>query len=375
MPAAVLSRPVRIGTDCSGMETPVMALKKLKVPYDHMFSCDIDKHVKAQIQKNFPPVKWFDDLMTRDNSSSATPSVDIYVAGFPCQPFSAAGLQKGFKDKRGMVFYGCADYIDCKRPRAFILENVKRLINHEGGKTLNKVMQTLEGIGDGAYAVDWKLLDTQDHGVPQSRPRVYIIGIRKDCQRSKITFPEPLERVSIESFLDPVKRKPTMDTLPPKKSKLQCSNVKRVLKQLTAAGKKPLTKTFVVDHNSSPKFCSWMHDKVKCMTKSRPGGHWVTSRGRAMNLDEMLRCQGMERSFKQVVSNSQLGAQIGNAMSQNVIERLMLKVLPAAGLVSYRRRLVDRWQNSAARKAKVQVSSRKRAASSSALPSKRAKRA
>eukprot|EP00931_Biecheleriopsis_adriatica_P081455 TRINITY_DN5477_c0_g1_i4.p1 TRINITY_DN5477_c0_g1~~TRINITY_DN5477_c0_g1_i4.p1 ORF type:complete len:404 (+),score=79.58 TRINITY_DN5477_c0_g1_i4:86-1213(+) len=375
MPAAVLSRPVRIGTDCSGMETPVMALKKLKVPYDHMFSCDIDKHVKAQIQKNFPPVKWFDDLMTRDNSSSATPSVDIYVAGFPCQPFSAAGLQKGFKDKRGMVFYGCADYIDCKRPRAFILENVKRLINHEGGKTLNKVMQTLEGIGDGAYAVDWKLLDTQDHGVPQSRPRVYIIGIRKDCQRSKITFPEPLERVSIESFLDPVKRKPTMENLPRKASKTQYINVKRTLKRLTAAGKSPLTKTFIIDHQSSPKFCGWMQDKVMCMTKSRASGHWVTSRGRAMNLDEMLRCQGMERSFKQVVSDSQMGAQIGNAMSQNVIERLMLRVLPAAGLVSARRRLVDRWSNSTAKKSKIQVGSRKRAASSSTMSSKLAKRA
>jgi len=292
MPAAVLSRPVRIGTDCSVMETPVMALKKLKVPYDHMFSCDIDKHVKAQILENFPSAEWYDDLMLRDNSLSATPSVDIYVAGFPCQPFSAAGLQKGFKDKRGMVFYGCADYIDCKRPRAFILENVKRLINHEGGQTLKKVMQTLEGIGDGAYSVDWKLLDTQDHGVPQSRPRVYIVGIRKDCQRSKISFPEPLERVSIESFLDPVKRKPTMETLPAKSSKTQYVNVKRTLKQLTAKGENPLTKTFIIDHNSSPKFCGWMKDKVMCMTKSRARGHWVTSRGRPMNVNEMRDVRG-----------------------------------------------------------------------------------
>jgi len=354
-----------------------MALKKLKVPYDHMFSCDIDKHVKTQILENFPPEQWFDDLMTRDNSSSTTPSVDIYVAGFPCQPFSAAGLQKGFKDKRGMVFYGCADYIDCKRPRAFILENVKRLINHDNGKTLEQVMQTLKGIGGGAYDVDWKLLDTQEHGVPQSRPRVYIICIRKDCQRSKISFPEPLERVSIESFLDPVKHKPSMEDLPPKSSKTRYVNVKQILKQLTADGKDPLTKTFIIDHNSSPKFCGWMEDKVMCMTKSRASGHWVTSRGRAMNLDEMLRCQGMERSFKQVVSDLQLGAQIGNAMSQNVIERILIKVLPAAGLVSPCRRLVDRWAlaNSTAKKAEVQATSRKRGASISTCSSKKPKQA
>jgi len=346
------------------METPVMALKKLRVKHEHMFSCDIDRHVKAQILANHKPAKWFDDLMNRNNRSRATPSVDLYVAGFPCQPFSAGGLQKGFKDKRGMVFYGCADYIDCKRPRAFILENVKQLINHKKGKTLKKVIQTLEGIGDGAYDIDWKLLDTQDHGVPQSRARVYIVGIRKNCQRSKISFPEPLERVSIDDFLDPVERKPTMRTLK-QLNKTQRTNVEKVLKQLKAEGEKPFTTTFVIDHNSSARFCGWMKDKVMCMTKSRARGHWVTSRGRPMNLDEMLRCQGMERSFKQVVTDVQLGSQIGNAMSQNVLERLLVKVLPAAGLV--KRRPPDRWPKRTAKKA----SSRKRGASISTSSSKR----
>jgi DNA (cytosine-5)-methyltransferase 1 len=339
------------------METPVMALKKLKVPYEHMFSCDIDKHVKTQLLENFPALKWYDDLMTRDNRSSDTPSADIYVAGFPCQSFSALGLQKVFKDKRGMVFYGCADYIDCKRPRAFILENVRRLINHEGGNTMKKVMETLQGMGGGAYSVDWKILDTQEHGVPQSRPRVYIVGIRKDCQRAEISFPEPLEKVSIEGLLDPVKRKPTLDILPSKTFNAQYVNVKRVLKKLTKLGKKPLTKTFIIDHGSSPKFCGYMEDKVMCMTKSRADGHWITSRGRSMNLDEMLRCQGMERCFKQVVSDRKLGGQIGNAMSQNVIERLLIKVLPAAGLVHPERRLVDRGHAALLRKSRLRVAS------------------
>jgi len=353
-----------------------MALKKLKVPYEHMFSCDIDKHVKTQLLENFPALKWYDDLMTRDNRSPETPSADIYLAGFPCQSFSALGLQKGFKDKRGMVFYGCADYIDCKRPRAFILENVKRLISHEGGNTMKKVMETLEGIGGGAYSVDWKIMDTQEHGVPQSRPRVYIIGIRKDCQRAEISFPEPLERVSIEPLLDPVKRKPTLDILPSKSFNAQYVNVKHVLKKLTKQGKKPLTKTFIIDHGSSPKFCGYMEDKVMCMTKSRAGGHWITSRGRTMNLGEMLRCQGMERCFKQVVSDRKLGGQIGNAMSQNVIERLLIKVLPAAGLVSPDCRLVDRWARSTPKKAKVEGSIQKRGASSStSLSAKKARQA
>jgi len=337
-----------------------MALNKLKVPIEHMFSCDIDKSVKAQILENFPPVKWYDDLMTRDNSCSSTPAVDIYVAGFPCQSFSACGLQKGFKDKRGKVFFGCADYIDSKRPRVFILENVRRLINHNGGKTLSRVMQALEGIGNGAYSVEWKLMDTQDHGVPQSRPRVYIIGIRKDCQRAEIQFPEPLKKVSIEKLLDRKTRRPTMKHLPPKSSGTAYRNVKRVLKELKQKGKHPFTRTFIIDHNSTPKFCGYMENKVMCMTKSRAGGHWLTNRGRTMNLREMLRCQGMEKCFKQVVTDRQLGAQIGNAMSQNVLERLMIQVLPAAGLVSPTRRLVDRWARGKAKTASVLCGSQKR---------------
>jgi len=360
MPAA-LTRPLKIGTDCSGMETPVMALKKLKVPYEHCFSCDIDKHVKTQILENFPPKKWFDDLMTRDNEATSTPAVDIYLAGFPCQPFSAAGLQKGFKDKRGMVFYGCADYIDTNRPRAFILENVKRLIGHDDGNTFKQVLRSLNGIGDGAYEVKCQVLNTQEHGVPQSRPRIYIVGLRKDCKKSEFNFPEPLPRVSLDSILDKVKVKPTMTDLPRKTNKTAFNNVRAVLKKLTREGASPLTKTYVVDCDASEKFRSVMKDRTMCMTKSRASGFWVTSRGRRMNLDEMLRCQGMERSFKQVVSDRAIGAQIGNAMSQNVIERLFVSLLPAAGLVQKDFPLRDRWA-AAAKGVKAPAAASKRTA-------------
>eukprot|EP00440_Ansanella_granifera_P029953 gb/GFBE01032540.1/.p1 GENE.gb/GFBE01032540.1/~~gb/GFBE01032540.1/.p1 ORF type:complete len:381 (+),score=99.65 gb/GFBE01032540.1/:1-1143(+) len=345
MPAA-LSRPVKIGTDCSGMETPVMALKKLGVEYEHMFSCDIDKNVKTQILANFPPKKWFDDLMFRDNWSSATPAIDLYVAGFPCQAFSKAGLQKGFKDDRGMVFFGCARTIDAKRPRAFILENVKGLLNHEGGKTFDTVMKTLRKVADRGYKVTHTLIDTQDHGVPQSRPRVYIVGIRRDCQRCEFEFPEKLPRVSIESFLDPVERRPTMRDLPPKSNKTVYQNVTESLAKLTKEGKRPLSTTYVVDVDSTPLWCGMVKDRTMCMTKSRPGGYWLTSRGRRMNLNEMLRCQGMQPGcFKQVVTDRAIGMQIGNAMSQNVIERILINLLPAAGLVQQDCRLVDRWAN------------------------------
>jgi DNA (cytosine-5)-methyltransferase 1 len=338
-----------------------------------MFSCDIDKHVKTQILHNFPPKKWFDDLMARNNAESSTPAVDIYIAGFPCQSFSAAGLQKGFKDKRGKVFYGCCDYIDNKRPRAFILENVKRILSHDKHKTFKVVINTLKGIGGGAYDVQWKLLNSQENGVPQSRPRVYIVGIRKDCKRVAFEFPEPLERVSLESCLDPVKRKPTLEDLPTKTNKTAYSNAKFVLNKLIREGANPLANNYVIDVDASAKFRSVMKDRTMCMTKSRASGFWVTSRGRRMNLDEMLRCQGMERCFEQVVSDRQIGAQIGNAMTQSVIERLFIKLLPAAGLVSQDQHLHDRWAAASKTAASASAPKRKSSSSSSAPQRKRAR--
>ena len=128
---APLERPLRVATDCSGMETPLMALKRLNVDFEHVFSCDNDPHVKKQILANYPQVKFYDDLMARENASTEVPCADLYVAGFPCQPFSGAGKGRGLEDARGTVFFGCADYIQKKQPRMYILENVKRILSND----------------------------------------------------------------------------------------------------------------------------------------------------------------------------------------------------------------------------------------------------
>jgi DNA (cytosine-5)-methyltransferase 1 len=282
--------------------------------------------------------------MKRKNEDPSTPAVDLYVAGFPCQSFSLAGCRKGFKDKRGMVFFGCADYIDCKRPRAFLLENVKGLKNHDKGKTMQCILDNLRGIGNGAYEVTWQLVDTKEHGVPQNRQRTYFIGIRRDCMQSLFQFPEKLPPVSIEGCLDPPRKKRmTLSDLPSPTNKNFYQNVKRMLAELLKEGKDPFRKTYCFDAESTPKFATIAEDRSMCITARRAAGHWVTTRGRRMNIDEMLRLQGMERCFKQVVSNRQLGIQIGNAMSQNVIERILIKLLPAAGLVQKGTVLKDRW--------------------------------
>mmetsp|Transcript_35378 Transcript_35378/g.82160 ORF Transcript_35378/g.82160 Transcript_35378/m.82160 type:complete len:370 (-) Transcript_35378:93-1202(-) len=340
MPSAP-ARTVALATDCSGMETPLMALRNLGIEVDHLFSCDVDSHVKKTIMANFPPKVFYDDLTKRDNTSA--PKADLYVAGFPCQPFSTAGLQQGFKDVkgRGEIFFHVRDYIDHGRPRVFVLENVSGLVKINGGKYFQAIMASLEALG--GYNIYSQVLDTKEHGIPQSRRRVYIVGIKKDCDRGTFAFPEPVQLPSIERFLEPRPTRPPASALPPESQGTARKNVRQALKELVEKGHNPMKESFVVDCDSSPYRMKYAKDVSPCITCSRGAGHWVTSRMRRMTKPEMMRLQGMTpENFKVVVSENQLGKQIGNAMSVNVLERLFVRVLPAAGLVD-RRALADRW--------------------------------
>jgi DNA (cytosine-5)-methyltransferase 1 len=163
---------LKIGTDCSGIEAPIQALKQLKIPYQHIFSSDIDKYVIKSIKANYSPQILFGDPdgkypegdITKRNISDV-PDIDLYVCGFPCQPFSQAGRRAGFEDKRGTVFFSCLEVIKKKRPKYFILENVRGLLSHDKGNTFKIIMKELNSLK--GYQVDWKLLNTKDYGMIQ----------------------------------------------------------------------------------------------------------------------------------------------------------------------------------------------------------------
>lgn len=109
------------------------------------------------------------------------PDHDLLVGGFPCQAFSVAGKRLGFDDTRGTLFFEIARIAKVKQPRALLLENVKGLIGHDKGKTLDTIVQTLHDIG---YTVDFNVMNSKYFAVPQNRERIFIVAIRNDLVTS-----------------------------------------------------------------------------------------------------------------------------------------------------------------------------------------------
>ena len=129
------------------------------------------------------------------------PDFDVLVAGFPCQPFSIVGRQKGFDDPRGNLFFEIGRIIDIKRPPIVFLENVENLIEHDDVKTFLVIYNTLAQFG---YAVKYKVLDSLEYGnVPQHRNRIFIVAFLDYDQCARFSFPEPIERtVQLNDILD-----------------------------------------------------------------------------------------------------------------------------------------------------------------------------
>lgn len=150
--------------------------------------CEIDKFARTSykaIHDTEGEVEMHDITTVSDEFIRGIGSVDVVCGGFPCQAFSIAGKRKGFEDTRGTLFFEIARFASILRPRYLFLENVKGLLNHEGGATFETILRTLDELG---YDVEWQVLNSKDY-VPQNRERVFIIGhLRGECTRKIFPF-------------------------------------------------------------------------------------------------------------------------------------------------------------------------------------------
>jgi len=144
---------------------------------------EIDKYAIKVYERNFNGHKNYGNATTIN--AKELPDFDLLVGGFPCQAFSIAGKRAGFDDTRGTLFFDIARILKEKQPRHLVLENVKGLLSHDGGRTFTTIIGVLSDLG---YFVEWQVLNSKDFGVPQNRERVFIVGHLGGQPRRKV-FP------------------------------------------------------------------------------------------------------------------------------------------------------------------------------------------
>jgi DNA (cytosine-5)-methyltransferase 1 len=158
-----------------------------------VFTSEWDEQAKKTYFANFGEVP-FGDITKEETKSFIPDGFDVLCAGFPCQAFSIAGRRGGFEDTRGTLFFDVAEIIKRKRPKAFFLENVKGLRNHDKGKTLATILNVLrEDLG--YYVPNPQIINAKDFGVPQNRERIFIVGFRGDLGIDHFEYPEPTEKI------------------------------------------------------------------------------------------------------------------------------------------------------------------------------------
>lgn len=154
--------------------------------YEIVWANEIDKYACRTYRLNFNE-KVLVEGDIQEISIGDIPDFDVLVAGFPCQAFSSVGLQKGFEDPRGNLFFETARVIAAKRPQAVFFENVSHLVKHEKGNTFATILSTMEELG---YYTTYKVMNASDHGIPQQRNRIYIVAFLDEKKTNNFEFPK-----------------------------------------------------------------------------------------------------------------------------------------------------------------------------------------
>lgn len=310
-------KKIRVGTDCSGLDSPIVALNLLGMNVEHKWSCDNDPDIKKQILDTFEPDLFFDDMFDRD--LAALPDIDLYVCGFPCQSWSSANHKRqGFDVKHGTIFFEAFSVIEYLRPKYFVLENVKGLLTHNKGQSYITIKEKLDTLED--YTVYYKLLNTMDYGVPQHRPRLYMIGIKDDPSK---TFEVPKTyRYDLERFID--------HSLPPDRLACLIPRRQQCLDWAIKNHNIDEPDNWVVNIGAScGTFITAMEGVCPCIITFCPY-FYLTRYERFLTQRELLGLQGFPDAYTLVSAKSKQWKQIGNAMSVNVLYHLFYRLLTYA---------------------------------------------
>ena len=284
------------------------------------FKCVMSSDINTECQRTYK--ENFNDTPLGDITKideKVIPDHDILCAGFPCQPFSISGKQKGFDDTRGTLFFEICRIIDKKRPKVVFLENVKHLIHHDHGHTLEIILNKLEDLG---YQVSWKVLNGSDFGVPQNRERIIIVGSKTrkfDFDKIKTT-----PRRKLIDFLD---TKGDFEYLSPDEYTLLAETKQQPgsglifvgyrNKSIRKVGVRPGTEHLSRVHKQPNRIYSVYGIHPTLPSQETSGRYFIlteNNRVRKLTLNECWTIMGFPKNYKKISPAGEQYKQLGNSV-------------------------------------------------------------
>jgi DNA (cytosine-5)-methyltransferase 1 len=292
-----------------------------------LFSSDIDPNVKNVYETNFGDLP-FGDITKIDKN--VIPPHDILAAGFPCQPFSISGLKKGFEDTRGTLIYQVFKIINLRSPKVVFLENVKHLIHHDKGRTLDIIIKNLKKLG---YKVSYELLNAKDFGVPQNRERLIIIGNKeKEFDFSKIktqkntVLKDFLETKGDFEYVDP-KDYTLIENPVQQESGLIFAGYRN--KKIRKAGVRDGTEHLSRVHKQPNRIYSSEGTHPTLPSQESSGRFFILHNGkvRKLTVNECYKIMGFPDEFIKSYSQSEQYKQIGNSVCIPMVQNTTVEIL------------------------------------------------
>lgn len=287
--------------------------------FDVVWANDFDKYAVETYKANVGDNIVHGDIRT---VMDQIPKHDVLIGGFPCQPFSTLGKLKGFEDEeRGTLFFVIKEILKQCDTKVVVLENVKNIVNHDGGKTFERIQRELNEIG---YTCFYQILNSQDYGVPQRRNRMFLVGVKTDCFDVKdFVFPEKQElTVTTQDLLD-------------KDVDEKYFLTKKLEPTILGYGTKGYIVKPTIDLPISKTLCATMHKMHRASQDNyvTDNENFKKIKGdtrvpvRKLTPNECRQLQGFPSDWKQVVSDTQAYKQFGNAVTVNVAYAVAGKVM------------------------------------------------
>lgn len=317
-----------------------------------VFASEKDKFARLTYEANFKKLSpqlftsghFNEDINSEHLEYSEIPDFDILCAGFPCQPFSYSGKNRGFQDKaRGTLFFSILKILEAKRPKALFLENVKGLKSHNNGKTLETIIESIRALG---YYPKWKILDSLKFGLPQKRERWYCVGF---LEETDFEFPEGSEEIVKLSSIVDVNDANEKLRLPPQEVKRienhfrKAKNGERVRhdnSQYSASSKKGRHGIYsfqksdgslrfhvgdIAKTQIQEGFYSCLDTYSSTIIYNRVPKLWDLNR--KLSVLECKRLQGFPDDFKFPVSDNQAYRQLGNSVALPVVRAISKEII------------------------------------------------